>query len=128
MESSPPPRTGVGNEGAAGSGVRWWAGGGLFLWGTAWIGSAQQVGNLHLHRAGRAVLFTGHAVPALIEGHIGFLGGRVDRQQVHGADVDTDGAALVGDALVFIDGDRRVAAKENFLGLEGHGTVSSFLG
>src|SRR5690606_6089865 len=87
--------------------------------------SAQQVGDFHLHCTGRAVFFTGHAVPAFIEGHVGLLRGRVDRQQVHRAYLDAYGAALVGDALVLVHCDRCAGAEKTFLGLIGHFTNSS---
>ena len=57
--------------------------------------SAQQVGDVDVDRAGRAVLLARHAVPALVELHVGRALDQVDGQHVERADVDADGAALV---------------------------------
>jgi hypothetical protein len=67
--------------------------------------SPQQVGDVDLDGAGRAVDLARHAVPAFVVLHVCCALGLVDRQHVERADVDADAAALVGDALVVVDDD-----------------------
>ena len=69
-------------------------------------GPPQQVGNVDLDRAGRAVGLARHAIPAFVVGHVGLVGHLADPQHVERTDIDADGAALVGDAFRLVDHDR----------------------
>ena len=52
-----------------------------------------------------AVLFTRHAVPALVELHESFLRGEIDCQNVQRADIHAHGATLIGNAFRLIHND-----------------------
>src|SRR3954451_4753945 len=83
--------------------------------------SANEVRDVHVHGAGRAVLLAGHAVPAFVELHERLVFHEVDGEHVQRADVHADGAALVGDALVLVDDDGGLGAGDG----DGHVLFSS---
>jgi hypothetical protein len=82
--------------------------------------SSKKIRNVDMHGIGRTIALAGHAVPAFVELHERLAGFGVDREQVHRTDVDADRAALVGDALLFVDHHGKARAQTRFAGHEGH--------
>jgi hypothetical protein len=72
--------------------------------------SAQQVGDIDVHCAGRAIFFARHAVPALIKLHVRLALDEIDRKHVEWTDFDANSAALVGNAFFFVDTDRDIGS------------------
>jgi hypothetical protein len=73
---------------------------------------AKKVGDIHVDCACGAVFLARHAIPAFVKLHEGFVFHEINGQDIQRANIDTDGATLIGDAFVFIHDNGSLGAGE----------------